>query len=74
MFKSSSEYVLNLRERLDDTLQVVREELQKAQTKRKYYFDRKEILLWRQVVYPSTYRVEQLAYAVQRTIRGFGDY
>ncbi|GFN76274.1 hypothetical protein PoB_000278000 [Plakobranchus ocellatus] len=31
---------LNLRERLDDTLQIAREELQKAQTKQKHYYDR----------------------------------
>ncbi|GFN95522.1 hypothetical protein PoB_002202800 [Plakobranchus ocellatus] len=71
--KLSHEYVLNLRGQLDDTLQVAREGLQKAQTKRKYYYDRKEILLWRQVVNPSTYGVQQTGYAVERTIQSFGD-
>ncbi|GFO14865.1 Zinc finger protein [Plakobranchus ocellatus] len=38
--KSSYEYVLNLRERLDDTLKIVREELEKAQGRQKHYYDR----------------------------------
>ncbi|GFO28931.1 Zinc finger protein [Plakobranchus ocellatus] len=35
--KSSYEFVLNLRDRLDDTLQIARDEIQKAQTKQKHY-------------------------------------
>ncbi|GFO00799.1 Zinc finger protein [Plakobranchus ocellatus] len=38
--KSSYEYVLNLRERLDDTLKIAREELEKAQGRQKRYYDR----------------------------------
>ncbi|GFO29996.1 hypothetical protein PoB_005650100 [Plakobranchus ocellatus] len=38
--KSSYEYVLNLRERLDDTLKIAREELEKAQGRQKHYYDR----------------------------------
>ncbi|GFR95654.1 zinc finger protein [Elysia marginata] len=38
--KSSLEYVLNLRERLDDTLTIAREELEKAQRRQKRYYDR----------------------------------
>ncbi|GFO25446.1 Zinc finger protein [Plakobranchus ocellatus] len=38
--KSSYEYVLNLRERLDDTLKITREELEKAQGRQKHYYDR----------------------------------
>ncbi|GFO34008.1 Zinc finger protein [Plakobranchus ocellatus] len=38
--KSSYEYVLNLRERLDDTLKIAREELEKAQGRHKHYYDR----------------------------------
>ncbi|GFO45342.1 reverse transcriptase [Plakobranchus ocellatus] len=38
--KSSYECVLNLRERLDDTLKIVREELEKAQGRQKHYYDR----------------------------------
>ncbi|GFR75371.1 zinc finger protein [Elysia marginata] len=38
--KSSCEYVLNLRERLDDTLTIAREELEKAQGPQKRYYDR----------------------------------
>ncbi|GFN80681.1 Zinc finger protein, partial [Plakobranchus ocellatus] len=37
--KSSYEYVLNLRERLDDTLKIAREELEKAQGRQKRYYD-----------------------------------
>ncbi|GFO34298.1 Zinc finger protein [Plakobranchus ocellatus] len=36
----SYEYVLNLRERLDDTLKIAREELEKAQGRQKRYYDR----------------------------------
>ncbi|GFO39133.1 hypothetical protein PoB_006563800 [Plakobranchus ocellatus] len=32
--------VLNLRERLDDTLQIAHKELQKAQVRQKHYYDR----------------------------------
>ncbi|GFN88186.1 Zinc finger protein [Plakobranchus ocellatus] len=38
--KSSYEYVLNLRERLDDTLKIAREELEKAQGRQRHYYDR----------------------------------
>ncbi|GFS26061.1 reverse transcriptase [Elysia marginata] len=38
--KTSYEYVLNLRERLDDTLNIAREELEKAQGRQKHYYDR----------------------------------
>ncbi|GFO20593.1 reverse transcriptase [Plakobranchus ocellatus] len=38
--KEIQEYVLNLRERFDDTFQIAREELQKAQAKQKHYYDR----------------------------------
>ncbi|GFN86556.1 Zinc finger protein [Plakobranchus ocellatus] len=38
--KSSYEYVLNLRERLNDTLKIAREELEKAQGRQKHYYDR----------------------------------
>ncbi|GFN74005.1 Pol polyprotein [Plakobranchus ocellatus] len=38
--KSSYEYVLNLHERLDDTLKKAREELEKAQGRQKHYYDR----------------------------------
>ncbi|GFO36761.1 Zinc finger protein [Plakobranchus ocellatus] len=38
--KSSYEYILNLRERLDDTLKIAREELEKAQGRQKHYYDR----------------------------------
>ncbi|GFN87541.1 reverse transcriptase [Plakobranchus ocellatus] len=38
--KSSYEYVLNLRERLDDALKIAREELEKAQGRQKRYYDR----------------------------------
>ncbi|GFO27105.1 Zinc finger protein [Plakobranchus ocellatus] len=38
--KSSYEYVLNLRERLDDTLKIAREELVKVQGRQKHYYDR----------------------------------
>ncbi|GFO02544.1 gypsy retrotransposon integrase-like protein 1 [Plakobranchus ocellatus] len=38
--KSSFQYVLNLRERLDDTLKIAREELEKAQGGHKHYYDR----------------------------------
>ncbi|GFS15749.1 zinc finger protein [Elysia marginata] len=38
--KTSYEYVLNLRERLDDTLKIAREELEKAQGRQKHYYDR----------------------------------
>ncbi|GFO12515.1 gypsy retrotransposon integrase-like protein 1 [Plakobranchus ocellatus] len=38
--KSSDEYVLNLRECLDDTLKIAREELEKAQGRQKHYYDR----------------------------------
>ncbi|GFS05268.1 Gypsy retrotransposon integrase-like protein 1 [Elysia marginata] len=38
--KTSHEYVLNLRERLDDTLKIAREELEKAQGRQKHYYDR----------------------------------
>ncbi|GFN90024.1 gypsy retrotransposon integrase-like protein 1 [Plakobranchus ocellatus] len=38
--KSSYEYVLNLRERLDDTLKIAREELEKAQGWQRHYYDR----------------------------------
>ncbi|GFO39480.1 Zinc finger protein [Plakobranchus ocellatus] len=38
--KSSYEYVLNLRERLDDTLKIAREELEKAQGRQKRYYNR----------------------------------
>ncbi|GFS14443.1 zinc finger protein [Elysia marginata] len=38
--KTSYEYVLNLRERLDDTLQIAGEELEKAQGRQKHYYDR----------------------------------
>ncbi|GFN97914.1 gypsy retrotransposon integrase-like protein 1 [Plakobranchus ocellatus] len=38
--KSSYEYVLNLRERLDVTLKIAREELEKAQGRQKRYYDR----------------------------------
>ncbi|GFR66735.1 zinc finger protein [Elysia marginata] len=38
--KSSYEYVLNLRERLDDSLKIACEELEKAQGRQKHYYDR----------------------------------
>ncbi|GFR95426.1 reverse transcriptase [Elysia marginata] len=38
--KTSYEYVLNLRERLDDTLKIARDELDKAQGRQKNYYDR----------------------------------
>ncbi|GFS27674.1 zinc finger protein [Elysia marginata] len=38
--KISFVYVLNLRERLDDTLKIAREELEKAQGRQKHYYDR----------------------------------
>ncbi|GFO49458.1 cytosolic phospholipase a2 [Plakobranchus ocellatus] len=38
--KSSYEYVLNLHERLDDTLKIACEELEKAQGRQKRYYDR----------------------------------
>ncbi|GFR96681.1 zinc finger protein [Elysia marginata] len=38
--KTSYEYVLNLRERLDDTLKKAGEELEKAQGRQKHYYDR----------------------------------
>ncbi|GFO34138.1 reverse transcriptase [Plakobranchus ocellatus] len=38
--KSSYEYILNLREGLDDTLKITREELEKAQGWQKHYYDR----------------------------------
>ncbi|GFO28529.1 gypsy retrotransposon integrase-like protein 1 [Plakobranchus ocellatus] len=38
--KSSYEYVLNLRERLDDTLKIARVEREKAQGRQKHYYDR----------------------------------
>ncbi|GFR86279.1 zinc finger protein [Elysia marginata] len=38
--KTSYEYVLNLRERLDDTLKIACEELEKAQGRQKHYLDR----------------------------------
>ncbi|GFO27802.1 Zinc finger protein [Plakobranchus ocellatus] len=38
--KSSYEYILNLRERLDDTLKIAREELEKAQGWQKHYYNR----------------------------------
>ncbi|GFR93679.1 zinc finger protein, partial [Elysia marginata] len=38
--KTSYEYVLNLRERLDDTLKIAREEREKAQGRQKHYYDR----------------------------------
>ncbi|GFN97913.1 multiple epidermal growth factor-like domains protein 6 [Plakobranchus ocellatus] len=38
--KSSYEYVLNLSERLEDTLKIAREELEKAQGRQKHYYDR----------------------------------
>ncbi|GFO25737.1 Zinc finger protein [Plakobranchus ocellatus] len=36
--KSSYEYVLSVRERLDDTLKITREELEKAQGRQKHYY------------------------------------
>ncbi|GFO00924.1 Zinc finger protein [Plakobranchus ocellatus] len=38
--KSSYKDILNLRERLDDTLKIAREELEKAQGRQKHYYDR----------------------------------
>ncbi|GFO11813.1 Zinc finger protein [Plakobranchus ocellatus] len=38
--KSSYEYVLNLRERLDDTLKIACEELEKARGRQRHYYDR----------------------------------
>ncbi|GFR72342.1 reverse transcriptase [Elysia marginata] len=38
--KTSYEHVLNLRERLGDTLKIAREELEKAQGRQKHYYDR----------------------------------
>ncbi|GFO18188.1 gypsy retrotransposon integrase-like protein 1 [Plakobranchus ocellatus] len=38
--KSTYEYVLNLRERFNDTLKIAREELEKAQGRQKHYYDR----------------------------------
>ncbi|GFO40723.1 reverse transcriptase [Plakobranchus ocellatus] len=38
--KSSNEYVLDLRRRLDDTLEIVCQELQKSQAKQKDNYDR----------------------------------
>ncbi|GFN97176.1 Zinc finger protein [Plakobranchus ocellatus] len=37
--KSNYEYVLNLREHLDDTLKIAREELEKAPGRQKHYYD-----------------------------------
>ncbi|GFR64154.1 Gypsy retrotransposon integrase-like protein 1 [Elysia marginata] len=37
--KTSYEYVLNLRERLDNKLKIAREELEKAQGRQKHYYD-----------------------------------
>ena len=39
--KTSYQYVLELRERLDDTLKIAQEELCKAQRRQKFYYDRK---------------------------------
>ena len=39
--KNSYQYVFELREKLEDTLKIAHEELQKAQQKRKHYYDRK---------------------------------
>ena len=39
--KSSYQYVFELREKLEDTLKIAHEELQKAQQKGKHYYDRK---------------------------------
>ncbi|GFR70659.1 zinc finger protein [Elysia marginata] len=38
--KTSYEYVLNLRDRLDNTLKIAREELEKAQGRQKHFYDR----------------------------------
>ena len=39
--KNSHQYVFELREKLDDTLKIAHEVLQKAQQKGKHYYDRK---------------------------------
>ena len=39
--KNSCQYVFELREKLEDTLKIAHEELQKAQKKGKHYYDRK---------------------------------
>ena len=38
--KNSYKYVFELREKLEDTLKIAHEELQKAQQKGKHYYDR----------------------------------
>lgn len=39
--KNSYQYVFELREKLEETLKIAHEELQKAQQKGKHYYDRK---------------------------------
>ena len=39
--KNGYQYVFELREKLEDTLKIAHEELQKAQQKGKHYYDRK---------------------------------
>ena len=39
--KNSYQYVFELREKLEDTLKLAHTELQRAQNKRKHYYDRK---------------------------------
>ena len=39
--KSSYQYVLNLRERLNDTLKLAKEQLESPRAKQKKYFDKK---------------------------------
>ena len=39
--KNSYQYVFELREKLEDTLKIAHEELQKSQQKGKHYYDRK---------------------------------
>ncbi|GFO06238.1 transcriptional enhancer factor tef-1 [Plakobranchus ocellatus] len=72
--KLSYRYILNLRERLNDTLQIAREVLQKAQTKQKLYYERtarrRKFCAGDKVLILPT---ESNGNAMERTVRRFGD-
>ena len=69
--KNSYQYVFELREKLEDTLKIAHEELQKAQQKGKHCYDRKTKVRKFQpgdkvlVLLPT----EQVADAVERSLR-----
>ena len=71
--RTTYQYILDLRQRLEDTLEVPRKELEKSASRYKKHYDRKSKLrkfeLNDDVLNPTTDRWKQTIHAVEKTFQ-----